>query len=73
MMNPEQSFYLLDVGMQPGLSGPTELGKSTRPIPPLSYQMLNKCRALHLLPEGVGYLWENGCQLMIPSVSPGGM
>lgn len=45
-MNPEQPFYLLDDGK--------------RPIPPLFYPMLNKCLALPLLPEWVGYLWENG-------------
>lgn len=56
MMNPEQPFYLLDVGMQPGLSGPTELGKSTRPIPPLFYPMLNKYLALPLLASWCEYL-----------------
>jgi hypothetical protein len=59
-MNPEQPFYLLDDGTQPALSGPTELGKSKGPIPPLFYPMLNKALALPLLPEWAGYLWENG-------------
>ncbi|HRQ42513.1 MAG TPA: hypothetical protein PLD25_31750 [Chloroflexota bacterium] len=45
-MNPEEPFYLLDDG--------------TQPIPPLFYPMLNKCLALPLLPEWVGYLWANG-------------
>jgi hypothetical protein len=59
-MNPEQPFYLLDDGTQPALSGPTELGKSKGPIPPLFYPMLNKCLALPLLPEWADYLWMNG-------------
>jgi hypothetical protein len=59
-MNPEQPFYLLDDGTQPALSGPTMLGLSKGPMPPLFYAMLNKALALPLLADWAGYLWENG-------------
>jgi hypothetical protein len=45
-MNPEEPFFLLDDGRHP--------------IPPLFYPMINKCLAVPVLEEWVGYLWENG-------------